>query len=233
MSKDIEFIYTSEYAWNICEKPKPASSYIPQWFKEFSQYDSSDKLEIRNRITNTNVKKCRPMLDSLTSGYIIPLWSDVLVSRNQDNMDISWRVEENVFELHGDSARDIPAPEGYENIVFKYKSMLTIKTPAGYSVMITHPNNHYDLPFFIIPAVLDTDGINAALDFPLWIKKDFSGIIEKGTPMVQVTPFKRDNWKSKASYISKKESEYIMDREIRSTIKDRYLKKVWSKKEYR
>lgn len=233
MSKNIDFVYWNEYAWNVCERPRPASSYIPDWFKNFPPYDFSNKLKIENRSSNASPKKCRPMLDGIMSGYIIPLWSDVLVSRNEDEIDISWRVKENVFELHGETTKNIPSPVGYQNIVFKYKSMLMIKTPPGYSVMIHQPFGHNDLPFFAVPAVLDSDGFNHALDFPLWIRKDFSGIVEKGTPIVQVTPFKRESWKSNFSYLTEKESSYLFDKEVASTIKNRYIKKVWSKKDYK
>lgn len=233
MTKNIEFVYWNEYAWDVCERPRPASSYIPKWFKDFPPYDFSDKLEISERASNASPKKCRPMLDGIMSGYIIPLWSDVIVSRKLESLDISWRVKENVFDLHGETTKQIPPPAGYQNIVFKYKSMLTIKTPPGYSVMINQPNGHTNSPFFAVSAVLDTDGINHALDFPVWIREDLSGIVEKGEPMVQVTPFKRENWKSGFSYMTEKESAHLFDREIASTIKNRYIKKVWSKKEYR
>ena len=237
MTKDIEFIYINEYAWNVCERPSPASSYVPKWFRDFPPYDSSNNIKIDNRRTNTTAKKCVPMLDGILSGYIIPLWSDILISREQfdgnESLNLSWRVSEDVFELHGDNSKNIPPPAGYQNIVFKFRSMLTIKTPPGYSIMINQPHGHNDLPFYAVPAVIDSDGSNHELNFPVWIREGFSGIVEKGTPIVQITPFKRDSWKSNFSYMTDKEYQYYFDKEFVSTIKNRYLKRVWSKKDYK
>ena len=33
-------------------------------------------------------------------------------------------------------------------------------------------------------------------NYSLFLKKGFSGIIESGTPILQILPFKRDEWKS-------------------------------------
>jgi hypothetical protein len=64
------------------------------------------------------------------------------------------------------------------------------------------------------------------------IKKDFNGIIEKGTPMAQVIPFQRDNWTSERGKIK---SEEEIDKEsfnITSTIKNSYVKNFWHKKNF-
>ena len=44
----------------------------------------------------------------------------------------------------------------------------------------------------MIPGYTDKEVLNFHL--PMWLKKDFIGIIKKGTPIAQIIPFKRDNW---------------------------------------
>jgi hypothetical protein len=229
----IKFIFTSEYGFNMqAARPRPSSSIIPDWFKNMEQYDDTDGIKIINGVPNATAKKCIPMLDSMTSGYTFYLWSDVLVS--QDTVpEISWKVHESVFYLHGPSSRNIPAPFGYERLVFKYNSLLTARTPPGYSILVTSPMGHNDLPFKAVPAIIDTDKPTIDLSFPVWIKKDIKGVVEKGTPMVQIIPFKRESWVSEFDYMKDNEFIYHMDNNFNSKIKNHYLKKNWSKKDFK
>lgn len=233
MSKKIKFIYTSEYAWNTVERVRPASSYIPEWHRKLPSYLGGE-LKLSNRISNATPKKCVPMLDSIRSGYIVPLWSDILIEENDDDqINISWRVSKDVFQSHGDLSDMIPSPDEYYPIAFKYVSYLTVETPRGYSILITPPMGHYDLPFMPISAVVDSDRPTVDLAFPLWIKRGSAGIVERGTPVVQITPFKRENWKSEFDYISENRFEQQLDKYFNATIKNNYFKNTWSKKEYR
>jgi hypothetical protein len=230
----IQFTLLSKYASGIeAAKPQKASSVIPKWFKDMEQYSDPEGLKIVNGASNATAKKCTPMLDAMTSGYIISLWSDVLVSHNdQDVPELSWRVSQSVFSLHGTSSREIPPPPGYEQIVFKYHSMLTVTTPPGYSILVVPPMGHHDLPFKAIPAIIDTDKPTIDLAFPVWIKKGFDGVIEKGTPIVQLLPFKRESWSSEINSVTEIEWQQHMDNNFNSTIKNHYIKKIWSKKKY-
>jgi hypothetical protein len=67
----------------------------------------------------------------------------------------------------------------------------------------------------------------------MWIREGFEGIIEKGTPLVQITPFKRDNWESEFSYMNENEYKYLEDRNFNSYLKNHYVRKVWQKKKYK
>jgi hypothetical protein len=42
-------------------------------------------------------------------------------------------------------------------------------------------------------------------------KKNFKGILEKGTPMFQIIPIKRDNWESKYVQGDSKMFEYSLE----------------------
>jgi hypothetical protein len=236
--KNIKFEYLDEYAWSVCEKPKPSKEFIPQWFKDMPPYmiskenPTGKKLIVENFLSNASAKKCIPMLDGMSAGYTIPLWSDVQVRQVDGGPKITWRVTQDVFELHGPSSREIPAPFGYSQIVFKYDARLRIKTPKGYSILVTSPLGHYHQPFLAIPAIIDTDKSNTSVPFPMWIKSGLEEIVEKGTPMVQIIPFKRDDWKMEITYMKDNEYNYDFDREWKSTIVNNYVKKYWSKKKF-
>jgi hypothetical protein len=73
----------------------------------------------------------------------------------------------------------------------------TIKTPPGYSCLVTHPFGYNNLPFHSFSGIVDSDRFHADINTPFTLKKNFSGVIPKGTPMMQIIPFKRENWESK------------------------------------
>jgi hypothetical protein len=240
----IEFIYHDQLAYEMGIHPQPAKNFIPKWHKDMKPYHKNffnpdgKKIIVENRSSNASAKKCTPMLDSIISGYIVPLWCDVQIrqTKNQETKEwfpsITWRIKKDVFELHGPSSREIPAPFGYDQEVFKFITWFRIKTPKGYSVMVHTPSGHYNLPFYAIPAIIDSDKSVIDNNFPCWIQKGFEGIVEKGTPMAQVTPFKRINWKANASLISYEEHIRFEDIGFNSNILNNYVKNIWSKKEY-
>lgn len=232
MAKKIKFIYVSEYAWEVVEKASPSKNFIPEWHKKMKSYHEN-KIKVINRESNATPKKCVPMLDAIACGYIVPLWSDVLFEEIEQGVSISWRVSEDVFQTHGQSSEMVPAPEGYYKDAFKYISNMTIETPPGYSILVIPPAGHYDSPFLPITAVIDSDRPTIDLAFPLWIKRGTNGIIEKGTPVVQIIPFKRDNWQSEFDYINSQKFLSRKDKFFSSTIKNNYFKNTWSRKEYK
>jgi hypothetical protein len=233
----IKFVYLDKYFYDVCERPKPSSAYIPDWFKDMPPYlygDNKIRLIPENKFaSNVTAKKCIPMLDAITTGYTIPLWSDVMVEQTEGPPQISWRVTRPVFANHGDTSELVGPPPGFDNVVFKYLVSLRIETPKGYSVMVRPPAGHYDLPFHVIPAIVDTDRSISETNFPLWVRSGFEGIVERGTPIAQVIPFKRDDWKAEFSWIEEKDFIAQEDRGFYATIKNNYIKNVWSRKRFR
>lgn len=233
----IEFIALDKYAFEVCPKPFPASEALPKWWKEASPYvksiDNPDgkKIMIMGSESNASFKKCTPMLDMLSSGYVFPLWADVQVTYQESHPVLSWRVGRSIFDLH--NGQDVEVPNGYQKTQFKYLNQWYIKLPKGYSALIMpcpgYPNN----PFRPISAIIDYDKTTHPLYPPMYLKEGFEGIVEKGTPMFQVIPFKRSNWKSTFSFLQDGEAEINLDRDVKSTIVNNYVKNFWEKKTYK
>jgi hypothetical protein len=238
--KKILFTAMDEYFWNVAPKPFPTKQVLPKWWKEMTPYNKNNnnpdgkKLIVENFISNATFKKCTPMLDVLTSGYIIPLWADVQIRQTNANPLITWRVEQqNVFEVHGESSNYVETPDGYHSQVFKYINGWIPKTPKGYSYLVVQPFGYKNLPFTAVPAIVDGDKSTLQIIPPVWVKKDFEGVVEKGTPMVQIIPFKRDNWKSEFDYYKNGEYDIIEEKNFNSTLINHYIKNHWSKKDYK
>lgn len=239
MKQIIKFEAVDEYAWAVAQRPFPANSAVPDWWKAMTPYvktiDNPDgkKLMVKNFEANTSAKKCVPMLDAMISGYIIPLWADVQVANyGADEKAITWRVKSDVFQEHGQQATDVQAPVGYNKQVFKFMNRWRIITPKGYSCLITQPFGYRQTGVHAIPAVVDTDKSSLEILPPVWFASDFEGILEVGTPMVQVIPFKRSDWKAEYSYLKDGEYQKIEDSNFRRYINNHYARKVWQKKNY-
>jgi hypothetical protein len=240
MSEIINFRAKDKWGFDTQLKPVPANQLIPQWYKDAPAYEPTpnnplgDKMEFIMRSVNSSFKKCTPMLDAIISGYIVQLWADVLVNKNIDNSpNISWITKQSIFTPHGDSSKRLPPPTGYSNYVAKYMCTWIPQTPPGYSCLISSPFGHRDLPFHAIPAIIDTDKNVMELSVPMWIKKDYEGLVEKGTPLIQITPFKRSNWKSTFDYYEDEEFEKLTERTFFATAINHYTKNIWSKKDYK
>lgn len=234
----IKFKAVDKYGAEIQPKPVPASTMVPTWYKNMPQYISSNsptdagKLIVEDRSSNAGPKKCVPMLDGIISGYIYTLFADVQIIQGPTGPRISWRTKQNVFEMHGVGAALIPAPPGFASIPFKYLNTWIPETPKGYSIMVSQPAGHVT-PFHAIPAIIDSDRSTFQFLPPLWVSSTFEGIVEKGTPLAQVTPFKRENWASEFDVYPDGQYQIKEEKGFNSTIVNHYIKNSWSKKSYR
>lgn len=234
---EIEFVALDKYAFEVCPKPFPASQALPQWWKDASPYIKSPenpdgkKIIVKDFESNASFKKCTPMLDLLSSGYIVPLWADVLIRIEDGFPNVSWRVKKNVFTLH--NGQEVEIPEGYQETQFKFINQWVPKLPKGYSALIISCAGYPNTPFKAMQAIIDYDKTTHPLYPPMFLKEGFEGTVEKGTPMFQIIPFKRDNWESKFSFLENGQEIINMDRDVKATIVNNYVKNFWEKKSYK
>lgn len=191
------------------------------------------KLELKP-MPNVTAKRCFPLLDGITAGYIVTLWADILVSLDANGRpNIQWATSEPVVDgWHPDQVAGFDIPDDCHNMVFKYLHGWFIKTPPGYSVYITHPVGYQNLPFRTLTGVVDTDSLVTTANSPFMLKKGFEGIIEKGTPMFQVIPVKRDSWESEVSAQSKEET-FLQGEKLYTKIVSSYGRFMRKKKDYK
>ena len=69
------------------------------------------------------------------------------------------------------------------------------------------------------------------INTPFTFKKNWTGILEKGTPMFQIIPFERNSWKAKYSFITEQEHQYRRDI-INTKLKGMYAKFFREKRSY-
>jgi len=237
MTKEIEFVALSEYHYEVAPRPVPTSQYLPSWWKNADPYarmpenPDGKKIVIRGQESNATFKKCTPMLDLLTSGYIVPLWAGVTVENIEGNLSINWRVNKQVFDLHG--SQDIDIPDGYSLQQFKYLNPWIPQLPKGYSLLVIPPVGYPNSPFRCMSAIIDYDSTKHPLSPPVFVKEGFEGVVEQGTPMMQLIPFKRDDWESSFSFLKEGELTTIIDKYVKGTLVNNYVKKFWTKKHFK
>lgn len=233
--KTIEFICSDEMANEVIESPKPAKSFIPDWYKDSSSYVTDDKIPIHyDGYSNHTLKRCVPIMDSMISGYMLSLPTDVYALDEEKYNGVRLNWAQFPFEVVDGShsigqLQNYPMIDNFEQL-FKWRSWWQIKTPPGYSCLFIHPLHRNDLPFITLSGIVDTDSYDGVVQFPFFLNNNFFGKIKKGTPIVQIIPFKRDSWKGKNSGFSKEVNKNTA-RNF-SIIGDMYKKVFWKKKEY-
>lgn len=234
--KNINFYPWSEFGINKDFSPAPAYRFIPKWLSSMSRFFNNEK---KPRITaeseiNVSVKGCPPFVDSMLSGYIIPLPADVMIEKNQNgSFDFLWKSDIKLVTGHAKeqiSPRQVS--KEYHDEPFKWINHWSIELPAGYSALFTHPLNRTDLPFHTLSGIVDSDSYKMPIHFPFFLKQDFEGVIPAGTPIVQIIPLKREPWSHKVFAFSKKKVDLITSK-FRSFVFSGYKKAYWNRKEYK
>lgn len=214
-------------------RPKPARSVIPGWYRDTSAWirptEGLSEAEKRDLMT---VKKCMPLLDSLTLGYIIPTPSALEVHRTDEGVRLHWPSRQTVdIHIVGQTG-DYPGHNRSDPMP-KWMSNWGLRTPKGYSCLFVSPF-HHDLPFRTLAGVVDTDTYFDAVNFPFLIDPDFSGVIPAGTPMVQVVPFRRDEFTHTIVEHSDMRPDLVtrVRNSMNSTFRRGYQDRFWTRKNY-
>jgi hypothetical protein len=234
-----DIIFTDTRGVHEHFSPKPATSFVPDWYKELESYVNGDKKPSGEGITTATVKRCMPVFDVITHGYIITTYTDIFVSQKEQknaagNLEtIPWYEwpSFNPIEFHPiEQAPTHPAKNGapYPKLVNPW----AIKTPPGYSTMFVPPVHRENI-FTIFPAVVDTDTYTAPVNFPMVLTDvKFKGLIPAGTPIAQVIPFQRESWVMKLGGQEDLIEQSKVTSKLRARFFDSYKNQYRQVKEY-
>lgn len=224
---------------------------MPDWYKDAPIFVKNknnitpgkviENQGISGRQSDFTIKKCMPVFDTLSAGYILKIPDDIKIYQSKiHEADEESKTHFTWTELGAVAAHDIEQVEGYPHSKVhtlglpKFINPWVIKTPPGYSCLFITPM-HRGLPFTIMPGIVDTDTFEHPINFPFEMnQKGFEGVLKAGTPMAQVIPFKRDEF---ALEVYTSDAEY-KEKYPRSTVntkefKESYKKEFWHKKIFR
>jgi hypothetical protein len=220
-------------------KPEPANKHIPEWYRNIpSKLDNDKKFGIARYVTsgtNSTIKGCSPFLDAMTAGYVYTLPTDVEFRIIEDgNITVKWSTGgEFVSDHSANQHPGLPPAHKDFDFVLKWAFPFVIETPPGYSCIYTHPINQHNLPFRTFTGIVETDKYPLPVQFPFQIVQEFEErmIIEKGTPICQIIPFKRDDWKSLQEEQTEEEAMRGLFA-LKSKLVKSYKTQWWEKKKY-
>lgn len=231
MSMKIIRFFSNRAVDNIGQ-PEPIKNFVPEWYRQSETVIQ----DVNGGEPTPGLKKCAPYMDALMSGYTMVTPFDVFISKNDDgSLNIGWNavpgVESFIEERPDELGKLMPRPAGHYKNHLIWKGFWGMKTPRGWSILMTHPLNRFDLPFTTTSGIIDSDVFNASGNIPFFIKEDFVGVIPKGTPIAQLIPIKRSAWRMINNDKGLWNNEHIHGDMARNP-ETNYKKISWKRKEY-
>jgi hypothetical protein len=227
---EIEFL-CEENDWGVIPEPFPARKLIPDWFKALPPRTTKG-------LGSGTVKRCPPFLDAMQLGWILPLAADVEFHTNETGSKLEHKTMfyKAMVEAHGyNQVTTDKAPHpSMPRPPMKFLNHWAIKVPKGYSVLFVPPLNRPDPRFQCMSGMVDCDGYEEFVNFPFTFnEKNFHGIIEAGTPLVQVIPIKRDTLFKEAKIRKETKADAnkrALVRRQRASHESLYRDRIWERK---
>lgn len=238
----IEFIPLDEHAKLF--PPKPAKMNLPDWYKNLAVAMDNQELTaislLQNGLPKTifSIKKCIPVLDYMTTGYTLFNTSEILFSNTKDENEINsyfWVTPSNEDNIVGNHPHE-QCPVSFNNHKYNYVKIFSkwlIKTPKGYSCLIMQPFYGLEDKITFFPAIVDTDTYDRPIGLIGYLNKDLQHIkFHVGMPLVNIFPFKRENWNLHISDVKNNHEKSHFTMRRKNYFSDVYRKFFWSKKRF-
>ena len=236
MERPLKFHLVIDLPDKYIVPPLASSKLMPAWIKKMPTHASPEM---------QTVKRCIPFLDAMTMGYTILNHIDLCIFQKSDG-EIRFKyldhAHETALKMHPPievhPSAQVPGTPFEHFTILKYMNPWRIQTPNNYSLLFLPPANRFDLPCIPLVGLVDTDEYKNVVNFPFLIPTlqpdEKEHFIAKGTPIVQVVPVKRENWKQKTTiYNDRILAETKKHREdISSDREDHYRRKLWRRKVY-
>lgn len=222
-------------------EPEPASRNLPEWYKKQPAEIKMATSYQMGQVGST-VKKCMPIFDAMTAGYVFKAPCDIYLDGTNPNK-LTYSIpaslkqyEEALFATHHrDQYSEYPINSDREHKdLLRIMPFWSAKTPEGYATLVVPPL-HGDLgPLRAIPGLIDTDKFITDGHFSFLVDRTFVGVVKRGTPLAQLIPFKREDWEMELVPQSIADKEVNSQRLLlRSVFVNAYKTLFRSKKDYK
>ena len=207
----IEF-YCHPNLQGVIPEPRPAVKSFPDWFKNLAPEDPSVRDAFNSPLMTA--KKCFPILDGMSLGFMMPLCADLRIITNEDLTEIKLHNPPNIKIAEFHDVRQVGGRvyPGYPGQPVKFINHWVIKTAPGWSTLFLSPMNHFNRDFTCIAAMVDTDRYPKEVNFPaVWHTPNFDETLKAGLPLVTAIPIKRKMFSKKVKIRNMKneEAEFI------------------------
>ena len=182
-------LFTAEQQVFDAAKPKAASQFFPDWWKEL-------KTQIPNTpvIPQPTMKRCMGLVDHFKHGIIVPMWTDFRIEVGEIGTEHHYAAAANGYTpivQHSAKQRGgFAPPDKYCNL--KLESPWSIKCKEGVYFKWEQPtwNMNNLTAYVVLPATVEfvyQHAVNVHLMFPRGLNRDVRQI-SFGTPVVHLTP---------------------------------------------
>ena len=174
-----------------------ARDYLPEWFKNLDATSGKGR----------TARECAGIFDYVRTGYIMPMWCDMVFKVDTDNpMRYEYKLpniyngfEHLIVEHDYSQAKDAPFLDYGCQTIIKLVSPFYIQVPEGVSIYYTVPFYSVNQEDFTICAgVCDPEVKKVAnREMNIFIKLNKRGeniFLKKGQPLVQIIPFIRSDY---------------------------------------
>ncbi len=174
----------------VIAPPVPARTYLPDWFRKLPAITPD---AVSPTDTGLTVKRCMPFLDAMSTGWILtmPATLRMEISDGGKTVTTGWDFDRPLTSNHG-----MHQVKGNPNGALppcKFHNFWTIITPPGWSCLFINPMNRPNGLFEVVAGIVDTDTYRSPVHFPFFATgPDGLHVVAKGSPVVQVIPFRRD-----------------------------------------
>lgn len=227
------------------QQPVDISKLLNEFHKsEQEKIAKSNRLISNPRVLmrDTTVVNCPGITDFLKTGYVVPAWTDMAFRKY--NNEIIFNTIDNFPDVHhgvhisdqyrGMKESELPLSGGFH----KVSTPWIIKTSPGISLLITHPYWSRNKTFTSVSAVVHSDESPLVLkwffefnqelpDTPDVVNMD-QQIIKRGTPLILLIPFRREEINHKIEYLSVENMQKLYRNTTSSTVS--WISDTWYNK---
>ncbi len=128
----------------------------------------------------------------MTTGWIIPLAATVRLEIRDGgkHVEAGWEFDRQMVSNHG--AFQVAGNPYEPRPPMKFHNYWTVRTAPGWSCLFVPPLNRPHDVVTVLSGIVDTDAFPTPVNFPfVAVAADGVHVLPKGTPLVQVIPFRR------------------------------------------
>lgn len=234
--------------------PSTAQNVMPQWYKDAETFEKSpdgayskmpkEICPFPKEGTTDDYgkiptwKACPAILDAFLTGYVLRTPCELTFFKNAQGV-IDVKVENSQYKdfcTPRPPMSQFEHPYGYYKNHFAWYADWGLELPDGYSALFMTPMNRFDLPFLNTTGIVDSDKVHLLGSFPFFVIEGWEGVLPKGTPYLQILPFKREDWEHKIEVFEKSKMHSTINenaRFYRQPDGGVYKNKVWSRRKYK
>jgi hypothetical protein len=183
---------------------KPANKVVPEWYRDIGMWHKN----IGRGLNLPTIKHCMPVQDMITSGYIIFNTYETVIQPSKSGGYLEYKANcPNKDYISSHHHEQCPVQlDGQAKSYFKINQPWIVRTPPGYSCLIVQPFYQFEERYQMLPSIVDTDVHDLEVAFPGYSLTDKEFKLEIGHPLMQIIPFKRDEWKMTCEAVPLKRS---------------------------